>query len=190
MNYKYFAGIFFLLFAMFISAQNLELNEGSELVYAVNHNGSQYDFILKLITYDNDEIVFNYLMTDPANLDGVVKITECAIKNAMVMYNYFDGATVTLDHEIAIWLSKDLFNDLVNSGSGYIAPAVGENWMNMINSGSESLGCSVGGIDQILDAVLLTEVDGNRKIWVLNDEQNPLIVKMDLGWTIELKEVK
>jgi hypothetical protein len=31
---------------------------------------------------------------------------------------------------------------------------------------------------------------GNKTLWVMGASGNPLILKMDLGWTIELKEIR
>ena len=31
---------------------------------------------------------------------------------------------------------------------------------------------------------------GPKEVWVHNSSSNPLIIRMDLGWTIELREVR
>ena len=44
-----------------------------------------------------------------------------------------------------------------------------------------------------LDAFIINnspEGKGNKTLWVQNGSGNPLILKMDLGWTIELKEIR
>jgi hypothetical protein len=37
---------------------------------------------------------------------------------------------------------------------------------------------------------IYSDDDDRYQIWINNDPQNPLIIKMSIGWKIELKEVK
>lgn len=47
----------------------------------------------------------------------------------------------------------------------------------------------VKGTEKTLVTLHVKNPDGSRQLWILNNQQNPVIVKMDLGWTIVLKSV-
>jgi hypothetical protein len=47
----------------------------------------------------------------------------------------------------------------------------------------------VKGSDKTLVTMHVKNPDSSRQLWILNNQQNPVIVKMDLGWTIVLKSV-
>ena len=47
----------------------------------------------------------------------------------------------------------------------------------------------VKGTEKTLTTFHVKNSDGSRQLWILNNAQNPVIVKMDLGWTIVLKSV-
>jgi hypothetical protein len=48
---------------------------------------------------------------------------------------------------------------------------------------------SVNGSEKYVNTFHVKNEDGSRQLWILNDAKNPMIVKMDLGWSIILKSI-
>ena len=49
----------------------------------------------------------------------------------------------------------------------------------------------LNGVPQTVEAIEVVEATYNnaKKYWVLNNPDNPLILRMDIGWVISLKEI-
>lgn len=170
------------------------LQRGDKLVYHVHAQGKEYDFILTLLDASYERGVdFNYEMTDPINMKGHVVIKSKAKNDSKKYINYFSGGELILTDACAIWLSGINFRELPNK----------ETKMTFDNGTPETFYNKDGnevtptinfkGKPVMLDAFSLNNAadgKGDKTLWVLNGSGNPLIVKMDLGWTIELKEIR
>lgn len=177
------------LFALATSAQTLALKPGSVLTYAVNANGSNYNFIVTIMGI-GDNLVFDYEMTAPAATSGNVTLTASALATASAQTNMFSGGSITLADKTTVWLSKTVFNGLKKDFQARISCDGGQP-VTLLNNYEDQYRVIVDNKEARLNIFYAEEQSGKPfKYWILNDAANPLIVKMDLGWTIELIDVK
>ncbi len=173
-----------------------DLKKGDSLFYEVNAGGNNYNFIVIINSFtDAKGIDINYLMTAPINKKGRVTVTAAAYKSSRKYVNYFAGGDLKLTDACAIWLCNDAYyDDLLKKN---------ETIMTMDNSAPETFYVPeedavqptiiFKGEEVLVDGMKLNnkkDGNGNHEVWVHNSSTNPLIIKMDLGFTIQLKEVR
>jgi hypothetical protein len=49
---------------------------------------------------------------------------------------------------------------------------------------------SIKTVSKYLNTLHVKNEDGSRQLWILNDAANPMIIKMDIGFSIVLKSVE
>lgn len=178
-----------LLFALATSAQTLALKAGSVLTYAVTANGNNYNFIITIKNWEGDR-VFDYEMTAPVSQTGNVTITSAALAGASGQNNKFAGGTISLNDKTTVWISKMVFDGLKKDFQARIS-CDGESPVTLLNNYEDICAVKVDGKELRLNIIYAEEQSGKPyKYWILNDAANPLIIKMDLGWTIQLIDVK
>ncbi len=178
-----------------MNGSTLILSEGLILVYGVDYHGTLYDFIITIKSLENETVEFDYEMTNAAGTKGKVKMSAEAINNATAQNNYFSGGTLELNNMTSVWLSKKVFNELTGvKGKSTISTDGGK-------SNTELIAQRVGYDYSLYNAISKTtfedisyfyaeSADASVKYWVHFSEHAPLILKMDLGWKIWLKEMK
>ena len=176
-----------------MNGSTLLLRKGMTLVYGVSFEGSEYDFIVHLNSFD-EGIAFDYEMTNAAGTKGRVVMSMEALTNARSQNNYFEGGEMNLVDQTTIWVSKTVFNELISNKESMISPDGG-------NSSVMLQGARVGHDYSFFNAISNTTFndlsyvyaeseDGKAKYWIHLRKYSPLILKMDLGWTIWLKELR
>jgi len=178
-----------------LKGSTLVLSEGLILVYGVDYNGSLYDFIVTIKSLKDGAVEFDYEMTNASGTKGNVKITANALKDATVHYNYFSGGPLELNDMTTVWMSKKVFDDLTGvKGRTKVSNDGGK-------SETEIIAKRVGYDYSLFNAISNTTFndltyfyaeseDASVKYWVHFNEYSPIILKMDLGWKIWLKEMK
>jgi len=165
------------------------VNPGDQLIYKVNYNGDIYNFEVTLISIGEKGIIFSYNMPE-RNKAAKIEISRDAMSNAAELYNYFNGKDQLLTEQISVWLSRKSFKDLnegktlMDAGDGIQAFNKQEDLTYTFSSNGKKTSVAGFRIDNGMSET------AHRQLWVLNNQANPLILKMDLGWTIELIEVK
>lgn len=193
---------FFTLFTFAVTgqhmAQGIDLKSGSVLVYRVDYFGTQYDFIMTLAEV-GEKLSFHYVMTEPVGTDGTVIMTPTATKSATILYNSFSGGEVTLQDKTSAFVSKDIFTAISTTKKAAIQTEKGgADTYGNITVAKEKI--SVTGSLKDLSVYKLVQTQDNagnnvdagsaKEIRVLDNANLPLITYMDLGWTIQLTEVK
>lgn len=168
--------------------------------WAVNANGSDYEFMVSNPkgTVDSD-FEFDWAMTTGTEMNGHIKISKDAMEKATAQNNYF-GPTLknaTLTDKTTVWVSKEVINGLVKNGSAKMDVGNGEELFTVVPDNMESRDgesfdekISVKGEKKFLNTLHVKNEDGSRNLWILNDAANPMIIKMDIGFTISLKSVE
>ena len=177
---------------------------GAKLIYAVEANGQKYDFIVTIKTLA-PALAFDWQMTDRANNNGTITHTAAAMQSANTMYNYFSPGAKTLDdNTISVWISKNSLTALTK-GAKHVMMS-----MNT-NESPKKMGKAVGDEDDE-ESELKIIVDGEKetieeKIAVelnaegkpvaegamfsyFNSAKTPVILRMENGFSIVLKEIK
>lgn len=166
------------------------MRPGTVLTYDVNMGGKQYKFIATL-KKSGDEISFDWKMTEPVNKSGIVNMSAAAVKNADALFNYFAGGASNLDKETSIFLSKKVFDDVAANAETLLK-------VNGASDTATRMSNTIGEFNFNLNGNLIAapawELEGGSeikyKVVAIESRQFPLIVQMDLGWTIVLAEVK
>ena len=155
--------------------------------YTVKNNGNQYDFIVDSLTLGNS-IAFRWKMGAPKNYQGKVRMSKSALDTASYLVNTFRNKDfLDLTDKTSVWMGRKVRQMIaigkpisINAGTGreVFSPMGEKSYTFILNGTSTTLKC------------LYIESASGKKIWFLNDVTNPLIIKMDLGWTIELMSVE
>lgn len=167
---------------------------GDQLVYEVNAGGDVYDFIVTQQSgTDKYRYVFNWEMTAPANRKGHVNITKEAAYDSKKYKNYFSGGDLTLTDACTVWLSGQNFAEMPNKQTTMqLDNGEAETFYRKDEAETEYTVLYKGN-EVKLD---IFKIDNDKsgtdrhQMWVQGISSYPLIVKMDLGWTIRLKEIR
>lgn len=165
---------------------------GQKLVYGVDFYGNNYDFIITITSLE-DGINFDYKMTNATNTTGTVSISAEAMDNATAQNNMFSGGEMMLLNKTTVWVSQKVFMDLQEDGVANVLPD-GVNQVKLkqkkVAHDYEAMNSKNGQMINNLSYVYAESDDQKYKYWIHLDDNYPLILKMDLGWSIWLKEIK
>lgn len=168
--------------------------------WAVNSNGSDYDFtVSNLKGNTNSDFEFDWLMTSGTDMNGHIKLTQAAMEKAVAQNNYFGASlkNATLTDKTTVWVSKAVINDLIKNNKCKMDVGNGEEEFTVLpdiqndrDPDSFDDKVMVNGKEKFLNTLHVQNADGSRQLWILNDINNPLIVKMDIGFKIILKSIE
>jgi hypothetical protein len=186
-----FIGIFLiniLLFLPFTSISRttksnpIALKKGLVLIYQVDNQDQKYDTAL----------MFSFKMTNQRRTSGKITLTGKALNSAIAQYNYFQSNEVTLDNQTSIWVSKSVWKKVKKKKKCSISTNSGVmNLKELDFVNNQGYNLLLNGNDTIIDVIYCVTNDSNAfKYWILDDPKNPLILKMELNFTLELKEIK
>jgi hypothetical protein len=184
-----------LLFIVFISSESISaqkkskndwLKSGDTLIYDLLNQSKQHNFIVTHLQIENN-IAFDWNITNPNEMAGSLVISRYALDTATTQKNYFqDGESVLMD-KTCVWVSKKVYNEMkkkktvaINSGNGMAV---------LEYKGKEDYTFKLNGVEHTVK-VIYGVTNKAEKYWILDDPKNPIIMKMDLGWTVKLIDVK
>jgi tetratricopeptide (TPR) repeat protein len=170
--------------------------------WEVTSGGSTYDFAVSDIkgTIDSD-FEFTWSMTSGDDMKGHITITKDAMEKAVSQNNYFGPSlkNATLTDKTTVWVSKAVMNGLQKDGKATmdVGMGKGEELFTVIPDGIEIRDeasfdekISIKTTSKYLNTLHIKNEDGSRQLWILNDAANPMIIKMDIGFSIVLKSVE
>lgn len=162
------------------------IKEGTKLVYHVNYYDEEYDFIVNIVSVSNG-IEFVWEMTDPMNYTGKITMTQNALENATYQNNYFsNGDTLLLEDQTTVFVSKIVYEAIKGDKSIYIDAGDGDE--ELYFDSFEDYSVVVNGKEKILKSMFATS-DLEGYFWILDNAKFPLLLGMNIGWSIELKEI-
>jgi len=159
------------------------LKPGVELTYGLNMG---YDFIATVKEMGKD-LVFGFAMTNTMKTAGTVTIKEEALKTATAQNNYFSNGELTLADKTTVWVSKKVYDALKKAEAVTIRPSDEDEVLKFVKA--EKLTVSKDG-KPFEVPTLYGETDKGHKFWILDNAENPLIIKMVINFEINLKEIK
>lgn len=169
---------------------------GDTLVYEVSATGKQYNLYVIPVKYVDGSVAdFNWYTSAPDSKSGHIVISSTGLKSSKKYITYFPTGELKLTDASAIWLCGDNYSEITkkrtiisfdnNAAEDFVSPSDGD---------AATLPINYKGTATDLDGFIIeTKPAGtpNRKeMWVMNISDNLLILKMDLGWTMTLKEVR
>lgn len=173
---------------------NLDFAAGDTLVYEVNAAGNVYDFIAVLKTYDLSAkgFSFDWMMTDPVNLSGTVTVTADAYLNSRTYINRFAGGSLTMKDACTVFFTYENFMDMPEKETKLTLDGEEETFYRP-DSDDVPFKIKIGGENYTLDAFKINnkkDGQGDKTIVIQGISSHALILEMDLGFKIRLKEVK
>ena len=195
---KYFTLLLLTLSIGLANSQNISdletfekaMKPGTVLTYDVSSAGKNYKFIVTIKSLGN-EIAFDWKMTEPINKSGTVVMSANAVSKADALFNYFNGGASNLDKETSVWISKKLFNDISAKAEAPIKVNGAADTATVMGNTISEFNFNLNGN---LVAVSGWELQGGSDIKytidVIESTKFPIITRMDLGWTIQLSEIK
>lgn len=184
--------LFFVFLA--ICAISQPLKTGEKLTYKVNYGEEAYTFTAK-VQQLSPEIIFDFAMGSSSPICGTVKINNQAQENAVKMYNNFspDETQVNLKDAISVFPSKVMTKAL--SADNPLKMDIGNGFMNYRKGKSKEMEVihyffkdgTVKEENTKIKASELVSEDGKNHVWITSDWGQPVIVEMDLGWTIQIE---
>ncbi len=195
---KYFTLLLLTLSIGLANSQNISdletfekaMKPGTVLTYDVSSAGKNYKFIVTIKSLGN-EIAFDWKMTEPINKSGTVVMSANAVSKADALFNYFNGGASNLDKETSVWISKKLFDDISAKAEAPIKVNGAADTATVMGNTISEFNFNLNGN---LVAVPGWELQGGSDIKytidVIESTKFPIITRMDLGWTIQLSEIK
>jgi len=144
-----------------------------------------YDFVVTIKKLGT-EVEFDYRMTNASETAGTVTIKEKGIKEGVAQNNYFGGGPLPLEDKTTVWVSRKVHAALKKGEPIVINPEGSDVTLKFVKN--DKWTATMEG-KQVELPVLYAETDGGQKFWILDDADNPIICKMELSFTIELKEI-
>ena len=195
---KFISILFILLSTAKIFSQNISdldafekaMKPGTVLTYDVTNGTKKYQFIATIKKL-GDEITFDWKMTEPVNKTGTVSMSATAVSKADALFNYFTGGDSKLEKEISLFISKKIFAEISSTALASIKLNGATDTATVMSNTISEFNFNLNGN---LVAVPGWELQGGSDIKytvdVLESVKFPLIVRIDLGWTIQLAEIK
>ncbi|HBG70382.1 MAG: hypothetical protein A2W93_15660 [Bacteroidetes bacterium GWF2_43_63] len=118
---------------------------------------------------------------------GSVTLTAKALKKATKMFDYFKkGTDITKEDETTVIFSKALFKKLKAGKSTEMSlDGINQNIRFVQNSTMKVL---IDGTESSLP-IIYAETDKACKFWIWDNASLPLILKMEMGWTLEITSI-
>lgn len=167
----------------------VQIKEGTKLVYDVNAQGSQYQFIVTVKRL-KEGVGFDWEMTAPVNKKGIVEMTPEALQSATALMNYFTGGDLKLTDQTTVWVSKAVWTDMHDEDEMTDIVLDSEETETFLRfDGDKKYAAKYNGSTVNLTVSDLKSLLTDNVITVWENENFPIILSMNLGWTIKLKEI-
>ncbi len=182
---------FILLIGNFLNLQaqedTFQIQKGNQLVYDVLFNGSAFEMKINLLALQ-PEMIFDWWLSIDATNSGTVRIPETALRRATSLYTKFDKGPKQLMNQSCMWLSEFAVNTGIENGE--VVLRVNGEYRPYRFTGIETLVIYTSQGATSLECLKLKDEASRYEIWVLNDLDNLLIMKMQTDWSLQLKLVR
>lgn len=185
-----------------------EPNGATVYVYEVETNADRYQFQVQVLHNGEEGRTFNFAMSTENGLHGQVSIAAQALDTAHAQLNYFSSASYELEEAASVWWSKTIYREIMGKGSSFIAMkkpdvldygmlnADGTAQIRRIDSlpaitNGKNFLCEYNGDAVAIEAIFAGGSWKGQPVQyaVLRDSAFPLILYMDIGFRIRLKQI-
>ncbi|HCR49550.1 MAG TPA: hypothetical protein DIW24_07975 [Bacteroidetes bacterium] len=172
----------------FVSAQDapISVKKGAKYTYDVNFGGTKYQFIME-ITGADKSVEYKWNMTLGPQYKGHVSLRIPAMNKAMALDNFYNPGNKKLEDFTAGFISREAY-ELFTKGKTIQFNAGSGKKKFTAQPTTEVTTFKMG--DKVLDALYVVSEDGKEKLWITKNDQHPLILKMEIGWTISLSKIE
>jgi len=161
------------------------LKNGLKLRYYLHEYDKNYEFMVELTSIKTAK-EFNWWMTWPVNRIGSCVITENAIQNAISQQNYFSGGLEYLDNRTTGYVSYAVYQAMKNKGSITINPTGQDEVLKYLYDVPYQ---TVLDGKTIILPTMYCETNRGSKYWILDNPNDPIIMKMVVDFNIEIGEM-
>ncbi len=169
-----------------------KLNKGDKLIYDVRHKGDLYYYTVEILEC-GPKYIYRWEMGEPKNKKGSVEIKTKAMNQAMkITTRVKPDEHLILEDACILWISKALLKALVNNMQPEITiDGTAGNKMALLQKTNFSFRYKGAALtSEILEVSNQQKFFDLKQFSVLNNPDNPLIVKLNMGFTAELIEIK
>ena len=173
----------------------LEIKPGYQLNYNLASGGERYQFVVELKKM-NPDINFDYTLTMKNIVNGNMTISNKAKMYVNTMQNYFrSGNNLLPDSVTTVWASQKTYREIVETGKCILDDGERKGWSRIGKVeydffGKEKYTCEVNGESKTFDVLRIIGKSGNRsEFLILDDPNNPLIIKMRVNFERSVKEI-
>lgn len=192
---KYILSVTLSLWVILSSAQEIttfKISKGDILIYDVRNQGDLYYYRV-IIKEDKGKIAFEWEMDEPKNKKGTVEIKGKALGSSTKMVTKVKpDNTLFLEDATIVWISKHLLKTLNSTLQVEMdIDGVPNNKMTVLQKTTQTIiykGTPVR--IEVLDVSNQMKFFDLREFWVMNDSENPLITKLNMGFTVDLIEIR
>ncbi len=187
---KSFTTIFLCCLFLYIPlsySQELKLQKGMTLKYDIvkGHDSMQLKVMIKEVA---PEFVFDFLLRSKSSFYGRVTMTPDALKNGLRQYNYSVKGDVTLTDAVAVLMSQYAYSTLKDSAVLTMSPDRKEKTFRRKELLNYPMMQDKKNIS--IPAFLVESDDSTKDVFVIADNKSfPVILRMNLGFEFDLKEV-
>ncbi|MGG9970671.1 hypothetical protein ACQ33O_02660 [Ferruginibacter sp. SUN002] len=164
---------------------SLDLTINDKLIYLVNVGGDEYDFTLKIKSLA-PAFTFAWQMTNEDFNYGRIEVTPTAMDTSKKMHNYFINGSKTLTDATSVTLSKAAYKEIVQNKK--VSLWDGDKEFVFENSDETIFAIEINGDYKTVEAFYLSDENRND-IVVLKNPNYPLILRMNIGWSINLSTI-
>ena len=169
--------------------------KGDTLVYEVNAAGKQYNLFVIPNKFESSTVAdFNWVATAPESKSGHVTISAAALKSGRRYLAYLPAGELKLTDASAIWMGQDNFKEITKKKTSLtLDNGQPENFVSP-DEDAVTIDINYKGKPISLEGFSIQSKPegepGRKEIWILNISNNLLMMKMDVGLTMQLKEVR
>ncbi len=162
---------------------------GTVLVYEVDPDGKKHLFIITILEKSSDQIIFKYMFSNDSK-QGTVTMIHNALEESNILFNNLNGEDVILEDRTSTFISRHFFRAIKNEGKADLVLDDNVEIFTSDPDGSEffykvAIDKKYGDINE-LEAIQILNKNSGHKLVINNNEETPIILKMDIGRTIRL----
>jgi len=164
------------------------LKVGTKFTYGVDYQGKEYDFIVEITQLEPD-LIYNWEMTDPVNLEGKMTIQKEALESSFIHRNYYFGGEYETNEETSGWFSRKSFSELKNQGYTLIQAGYGTDTLKVEMKMVDTIEVSLNEKTKKLN-IIYAETEDGYAYWILDSKQYPVILKMHVDFNIDIDKIE
>lgn len=172
------------------SKQPFKYGNNTLLKFKVNYSGSEYWLKVKIRSF-GDSCNFLFSMTNDERTEGSVAIGKKAMESSVAQDNYFYSGHKELTQKTTVWISRNSYRELKQTGKTMLVPAYRDTVTIQVQA-TEKISVMIDDKPVMLNVIKAkgTSKSGDKEYWILDDPNFPLIMHMNLGWTVQLESIR
>ena len=188
-----------MVFACFSFAQKFSVKSGSVLIYKITSGNSSYTFTIT-VKKTEPNLEFSYEMSAPANKKGSISISKEAMDTATKLINFFGNEDRKLVDATSIWVSNKIYENACEPGMWPPLSIRFDNAETRSVFGAKIPQFQEYKINGKIIKIRVTEIVeshwdeklqepvDDKRLTILFNYRNPLILAMSIGFNVVLME--